>query len=60
MGKELRIAERGLTLEEHAGFLAVITLRMDDSVAALREYRDKAAYDEILEELKKRGTNIIP
>ncbi len=58
--KVLNIAERELTLEEYARFLAVITPKVGDSVKELREYRDKATYEEILERLKRRGARIIP
>jgi len=36
--KVLNIAERELTLEEYARFLAVITPKVGDSVKELREY----------------------
>ncbi|MGB2728313.1 MAG: hypothetical protein WBC40_10650 [Halobacteriota archaeon] len=58
--KVLNIAERELTLEEYARFLAAITPKVWDSVKELREYRDKATYEEILERLKRRGARIIP
>ena len=58
--KVLNIAERELTLEEYARFLAVITPKVGDSVKELREYRDKASYEEILERLRRRGARIIP
>jgi hypothetical protein len=58
--KVLNIAERELTLEEYARFLAAITPKVGDSVKELREYRDKATYEEILERLKRRGARIIP
>ena len=58
--KVLNIAERELTLEEYARFLAVITPKVGDSVKELREYRDKATYEEILERLKRRGARVIP
>jgi hypothetical protein len=58
--KVLNIAERELTLEEYARFLAAITPKVGDSVKELREYRDKATYEEILERLKRRGAKIIP
>jgi hypothetical protein len=58
--KALNIAERELTLEEYARFLAAITPKVGDSVKELREYRDKATYEEILERLKRRGARIIP
>jgi len=58
--KVLNIAERELTLEEYARFLAVITPKVGDSVKELREYRDKATYEEILERLRRRGARIIP
>ena len=46
-------------LGEYARFLVAITPKVVDSVAELREYRDEVTYDEILEELKKRGTKIV-
>ena len=58
--KVLKITERELTLEEYARFLAVITPKVGDSVKELREYRDKATYEEILERLKKRRAKIVP
>jgi hypothetical protein len=58
--KVLNIAERELTLEEYARFLAAITPKVGDSVKELREYRDKATYEEILERLRRRGARIIP
>jgi len=58
--KVLNIAERELTLEEYARFLAVITPKVGDSVKELREYRDKASYEEILERLRRKGARIIP
>ena len=58
--KLLTIAERELTLEEYARFLAVITPKVGDSVTELREYRDKATYEEILERLKRKGAKIVP
>jgi hypothetical protein len=58
--KVLNIAERELTLEEYARFLAAITPKVGDSVKELREYRDKATYEEILERLRRRGAGIIP
>ena len=58
--KVLNIAERELTLEEYARFLAVITPKVGDSVKELREYRDQATYEEILERLRRRGARIIP
>jgi len=58
--KVLNIAERELTLEEYARFLAVITPKVGDPVKELREYRDKATYEEILERLRRRGARIIP
>lgn len=57
--KVLSIAERELTLEEYARFLAAITPKVGDSVKELREYRDKATYEEILERLKRRGARVI-
>ncbi|MBM3118897.1 MAG: hypothetical protein FJ006_04980 [Chloroflexi bacterium] len=56
--KVLKMAEKELTLEEYARFLAAITPKVGDSVAEIRDYRGKATYDEILEELKKR-TKIV-
>ena len=56
----LNIAERELTLEEYARFLATITPKVGDSVKELREYRDKATYEEILERLRRRGARIVP
>jgi hypothetical protein len=56
----LNIAERELNIEEYARFLATRTPKVGDSVKELREYRDKATYDEILERLRKRGAMIIP
>ena len=58
--KVLNIAERELNIEEYARFLATLTPKVGDSVKELREYRDKATYDEILERLRKRGARIIP
>ena len=58
--KVLNIAERELSLEEYARFLAAITPKVGDSVKELREYRDKATYEEILERLRRRGARIIP
>jgi len=58
--KVLNIAERELNIEEYARFLATLTPKVGDSVKELREYRDKATYDEILERLRKRGAMIIP
>ena len=58
--KVLRIAERELTLEEYARLLAVLTPKVGDSVRELREFRDKATADEILERLKRRGAKIVP
>ena len=58
--KVLNIAERELNIEEYARFLATLTPKVGDSVKELREYRDKATYEEILERLRKRGTRIIP
>ncbi|MDI6811487.1 MAG: hypothetical protein QMD80_07455 [archaeon] len=57
--KVLSIAERELTLEEYARFLAAITPKVGDSVKELREYRDKATYEEILERLKRRGARVL-
>jgi hypothetical protein len=58
--KVLNIAEREFNIEEYARFLATLTPKVGDSVKELREYRDKATYEEILERLRKRGTRIIP
>ena len=58
--KLLTIAERELTLEEYARFLAVITPKVGDSVTELREYRDKATYEKILKRLKRKGAKIVP
>jgi len=56
--KILQIAEKELTLEEYARFLAVITPKAGDSVKELRKFRDKETHEEILERLKKRGAKI--
>lgn len=58
--KVLKITEKELTLEEYARFLVAITPKVGDSVKELREYRDKATYEEILERLKERGAKIVP
>ena len=58
--KVLTIAEKELTLEEYARFLAILTPKVGDSVTELREYRDRATYDEILERLKQRGAKVVP
>ena len=58
--KVLNIAERELNFEEYARFLVAITPKVGDSVKELREYRDKATYEEILERLRRRGARIIP
>ena len=58
--KVLNIAGRKLNIEEYARFLATLTPKVGDSVKELREYRDKATYEEILERLRKRGAMIIP
>jgi len=58
--KVLRLAERDLSLEEYARFLAAIVPKLGDSVAELREYRDRDTYPEILERLRKRGATVVP
>jgi len=58
--KVLNIAERELNLEEYARFLAAITPKLGDSVKELRDFRDNATYEEILERLRRRGARIIP
>lgn len=58
--KVLNIAEKELNIEEYARFLATLTPKVGDSVKELREYRDKATYEEILERLRKRGARITP
>jgi hypothetical protein len=58
--KVLSIVENELTIEEYAMFLASMTPKVGDSVKELREYRDKATYEEILERLSKRRAKIIP
>ncbi len=58
--KVLRLAERDLSLEEYARFLAAIVPKLGDSVAELREYRDTDTYPEILERLRKRGATVVP
>lgn len=58
--KVLTIAEKELTLEDYARFLAILTPKVGDSVTELREYRDKATYDEILKRLKRRGAKVVP
>ena len=58
--KVLNIAERELNIEEYARFLATLTPKVGDSVKELREYRDKATYEEILERLRRKGAKITP
>jgi len=58
--KVLMITERELTLEEYARFLAAIAPKVGDSVKELREFRNKATYEEIMERLKERGAKIVP
>ena len=60
MKKVLRLAEKELTIEEYARFLAAITPKVGNSVEELRQYKDKASYEEILERLKRRGAKITP
>ncbi|MFQ5815513.1 MAG: hypothetical protein ACE5G7_03345 [Candidatus Hydrothermarchaeaceae archaeon] len=60
MKKVIKLAERELSLEEYARFLATITPKAGDSVKELREYRDKATYDDILKRLKKKGAKVVP
>ena len=56
----LRIVEKELTIEEYARFLAAITPKVGDSVEELRQYREKATYEEILERLRRKGAKIMP
>lgn len=58
--KIVGIAKKELDPVEYARFLALILSKQGDTVKQLRDLRDREAYKEIVERLKKRRVNIRP
>ncbi|MBL7118253.1 MAG: hypothetical protein ISS94_05675 [Candidatus Syntrophoarchaeum sp.] len=58
--KALGILGKELTIEEYAKFLAVITLKIGNSVKELREFRDAETEEEFLTRMKRRGADVVP